>query len=461
MTWSRISFVGVVCTLLVAGMAGAASRHEVDRKAGAVAREAPEEGPTPQFAIPATAEPAATTVPLLALADEAIARNPNVEAMRYRTRELRELAQISNTWPDPRLSVEYSNAPVDTLSVSDHPMGGVQFKLQQRLPEWGWTRAAKQVAEHRVERSQYARAEAEVQLRRSVEALYWKLTLSRMLEGVTQEHLARTLELIRAVRVRYEVGKAGQNALLRLGVLRDRLADDLGDFERTERELAAGLARSLARPAESRFETPTRVDAVSPEGDARVWIESAREHRPLLAAIREEIEQQSELASLSRIRMRPEVDVWVQYRVRTVETVIDDGTDFMSAGVSVPIPWGSRKRGLGGEAAGLAAGAGARARLAATLDEIEAKLIVVEASWQRAAKKAETYKDTLIPAALAALETTLSDFSVGKAEFSTLYEAQVELLALERSYLSANIETRLQRATARAVTGHIDLGGSS
>lgn len=398
---------------------------------------------------------------LTLLVDEAIAKNPGVEAMRARTRELAELADLSNTWPDPNFSVEYMNAPVDSFSISDVPMGGLQFKLQQRLPEWGWTRAAKQVADHSVERSRHVRAEAEVQLRRSVETLYWKLALSRMLEGLTREHLARTVELIRAVRVRYEVGQTGQNALLRLEVLRDRLQDDLGDFKRAERKLSAGLARALARAPESRFETPTVVEPIPRDGDAQVWIEYAKQHRPELAAIREEIKLQEKAAALSRVRVLPEVDVFVKYRVRTIDTPMDDGTDFVSAGVSMPIPWGSRKRGLGGEAASYAARDGATARFAAALDQIEAELIDVDASWNRAAQKAATYKNTLIPAGLAALATTLSDFSVGKAEFSTLYEAEIELLVLERSYLSAMIETHLQRAAAHAVTGHKILGGSS
>jgi outer membrane protein TolC len=411
------------------------------------------------FLWPVTAAGDEVVDELTLLVDEAIAQNPSLEAMRDRTRELSELAEISNTWPDPNVSVEYMNAPVDSFSISDHPMGGVQFKLQQRLPEWGWTRAAKEVAEHSVEHSRHARAEAEVQLRRSVETLYWNLALSRLLEGVTGKHLARTRELIHAVRIRYEVGKTGQNALLRLGVLRDRLQDDLGDFKRAERKLSAGLARALARTPNHRFETPKAVEAISPEGGVQDWTEYAQQHRPELAAIREEIKQQEKAATLSRIRIRPEVDVWLKYRLRTVETMTDDGTDFFSAGVSVPIPWGSRKRGLGGEAASLAARDGASARLAAALDEIEAELIAIEASWNRAAEKAATYKGTLTPAALAALEITLSDFSVGKAEFSTLYEAEVDLLALDRSYLSATIETHLQRAAARAITGHRNLGG--
>jgi len=392
---------------------------------------------------------------------EAVKQNPSVESMRDRTRELGELADIANTWQDARFAVEYMNAPVNSFSIKNHPMSGVQFSLQQRLPSWGWTRAAREVAEHGVERSRHARAEAEVQLGRSVETLYWSLALSRQLRSVTEKHIGLTVELIRAVQVRYEVGKVGQNALLRLDVLRERLQDDLGDYERADRRFSAGLARVLSRDPNSNFETPTEVTALRPTGELADWIEEALRFRPELAAMQEEIKQREKAAKLSRIGVRPEVDVWVKYRLRVAESPVDDGTDFFSAGVSIPIPWGSAKRGLGGQAAELAARDGARSRLAAAIDEIEAELVDVEASWRRAADKAAAYRERLIPSAESALETTLSDFSVDKAEFSTLYEAQVDLLVLERSYLDATVETRIQRAIARAVTGLRDLGDPS
>jgi len=97
----------------------------------------------------------------------------------------------------------------------------------------------------------------------------------------------------------------------------------------------------------------------------------------------------------------------------------------------------------------------------AALDQVESDLISADASWQRAYEKAGTYGASLIPAARAALETTLNDFSVDRAEFSTLYEAEIDLLTLERAYLQAAVETLLQRANVRATTGRIDLGGAS
>ncbi len=411
-------------------------------------------------ALPCAADPIADrTVPQLIA--EAVAQNPSVDAMRHRTRSLGETASVASTWADPMFGVAYMNAPVDSFAIDESPMSGIEFTLQQRLPEFGWSRATREVAERSVARSRHARAEAEVQLARSVETLYWKLALSRQLEGVTQKHLDRTLELIRAVRARYEVGEAGQNTLLRLEVLQERLRDDLGDFESAERRLIAGLSVALARDPDTQIATPSRVAPIAPTGDPQSWLEQARQHRPELAAIREEIELEHDSARLARIGTRPEVDVWVKYRLRTATTPTDDGTDFFSAGLSVPIPFNSSKRNGGVHAARMAARDGARAQLAAAIDRIEAELAEVDANWQRATQKAATYAERLIPGALIALETTLSDFSVGRAEFSTLYEAEVELLTLERAYLTATIETYLQRAAARAATGLRDLGEPS
>jgi len=392
------------------------------------------------------------------LSDEAVVANPGLEAMRARSQELSELADIAGTWKDPMVGVEYMNAPVDSLKIDESPMSGLQFKIEQKLPELGWSKASRDVAELQVRVSEHETAEAELQLRRNVEILFWKLTLSNQLKGVTEEHLDRTQEILRAVRARYEVGKAGQNAVLRLTVLRDRLQDDLGDYERAERILSAGLSRVLSRPAGSHFATPSEIDPVAVVGTTSNWIEEAKESRPALARLREQVNVQRRSAELAGITTRPDVNVWLKYRVREVDTALDDGTDFVSVGVSVPIPWGSRKRGLGKQAAHLQGERGAQAQLAAMLDTIESESISIHSSWSRAFEKASNYRDSILPSSHATLETTLSDFSVGTADFSSLYESEVELLILEKAYLAAAIETRLQRAAAQSTVGTSSLG---
>jgi outer membrane protein TolC len=392
------------------------------------------------------------------LADEAVSANPGIEALTARTRALSELAESAGAWKDPLIGMEYMNAPVDSFRLNRAPMSGLQFSLQQNLPEWGWSKASKEVAASRVEASRHTVTEARVQLRKAVEVSFWRLTLSDLLSDVTRAHLGRTQDLLDAMRSHYEVGTVGQSAILRLSVLRDRLKDDLSDFQRIDREISARLNGALSRPAGTAYSSPARAVPLPVEGVAAQWLELAQQHRPRLKRIREEVHVEQQEAKLARIKTRPDVNLWAKYRLRTVDTPLDDGTDFVSVGLSVPIPWGSRKKGLGEQAAHLEAESAARARLNAAVDEIESQLHIVEAAWARAYEKATTYGEALIPLARMTLKTTQSDFSVGSADFTSLYESEVELLMLEKEYITAAIETHVQSAIARSVTGSMNLG---
>jgi outer membrane protein TolC len=393
------------------------------------------------------------------LANEAIEANPTLEALRARADELDALAGAAGTWSDPVLGIEYANAPVDSFALSDHPMSAVQFQAQQTLPPWGWSRLREEVAESRALASEHALAEARTQLRRQVFDLYWKLSLSRMLEGVTREHVARAEELLEAVRARYETGAAGQHQLLRLGVLRDRLQDDLGDFVRADRVLSAALSRALSREPGSTFATPPALTPRPVGGSVADWAALAREERPELRRLEESVRTAEKAAELARVDGRPDVSVWMKYRVRTVDTPQDDGTDQISAGISIPIPWGSATRARADRVAQLQAARAGRARLAAELDRIESELEAIHARWTRAFEQAAAYRERLMPAALATLETSFSDYTVGRADFAALFEAEVALLDLERTLLDATVRTHIQAAAADAIIGVARRGG--
>ncbi len=387
------------------------------------------------------------------LADEAIGANPGLEALRARVSELEALAGAAGTWSDPVVGIEYSNAPVDSFSLSDHPMSALQIQAQQTIPPWGWSGLREEVAASRTQASEHALDEAKSQLRREVFELFWKLTLSRMLEGVTREHITRTEELLEAIRARYETGGAGQHQLLRLGVLRDQLRDTLGNFARTDHVLSAALSQALSRDVESSFATPPRLEPMPVSGTVSEWLALARAERPELKRLEESIRTAETAAKLARVDGRPDVTVWTKYRARSIDTPLDDGTDQVSVGFSIPIPWGSAKRSRAEQAAQHQVARAGRARLAAELDRIESDLTAIHARWKRAFEQAVEYRDNLTPDARATLETSFSDYSVDRAEFATLFEAEVALLDLERTLLRSAAETHIQAAAADASIG--------
>ena len=385
-----------------------------------------------------------------ALVANAVAAHPTLDALHHTERALRARARVAGAWPDPLISVEYSNAPVDTWTLSDHPMSGVQLRVEQQIRPARFSTLSREVGRLQADASAYDVDESALALALAVRRTFWTLTLTRQLRTITTEHLRRTEELLAAVSVRYETGTVGQHAVLRLQLLRDRLTDELADFETREVELVAALQQ--ARATDGSVDTPADI-APRPPPTQRDWRASADAHRPRLKKLRTDERAANTSAQLARIDARPEPTVWAGYRVRTVTTNVDAGTDFVSFGIGIPVPTGSARSASGARAAALARSQAARATYTSVMDEVVADMQTILARWVRARDKANVYTEQLIPAARAALHTTQSDFTVGRAEFASLFDGEVALLDLERARIAAAIETHLQHAEATAVLG--------
>ena len=223
--------------------------------------------------------------------------------------------------------------------------------------------------------------------------------------------------------------------------------------------LSAALSRALSRDAESSFATPPRLEPRPVSGTVSEWLALARAERPELKRLEESIRTAETAAKLARVDGRPDVTVWTKYRARSIDTPLDDGTDQVSVGFSIPIPWGSAKRSRAEQAAQHQVARAGRARLAAELDRIESDLTAIHARWKRAFEQAVEYRDNLTPDARATLETSFSDYSVDRADFATLFEAEVALLDLERTLLRSAAETHIQAAAADASIGIASRGG--
>lgn len=394
--------------------------------------------------------------PDLELAERAVAANPGLDALEARTDALAERARVAGAWSDPVVSFEISNAPVNSFALDRHPMSGLQLRVQQQVRPARWSRLRRDRHREQVAAARHATDEAALALRARVLRTYWTLARVRGLRQLTEDQAARADELFSSVRVQFETGAVGQYAVLRLDVLRNRLRDDVGDFARAEAELVAGLNAALASDG-GRYPTPTAIEPRPPPTETD-WLALADVHRPALRQLVAEREAASQSATLAKVEARPSPVVWAGYRIRLIDTVDDAGTDFASLGVGVPVPSGSARRARGDRAASLEEVAAAEAAARALRDGIRSEMAAIVATWQRAEAKATTYGERLIPAAQAALDTARADFAVGRAAFASLFEAEVELIDLERARLQAAVETELQRAMALEVLGTLPPG---
>ena len=384
--------------------------------------------------------------------------NPTLAASRAEQLARSHTAAVSGAWSDPMLMVEYSNVPISNPLLSAHPMAGVQLKVQQQVQWPGWRHAQQAAAEAKVDQSEQLTERATQALAASLRHTWWSITESRLLRAVTEQHLARTQELLAAATAQYEVGRSGQSNMLRLEVLQGRLEDDLEGFDTTNTVLEAAFLRALGSTEDLTLDTLAALDALPPQ-DLDAQREHALANHPLLAKYTADAELQRAMADQAQLRGRPSPTVWAGYRLRTVQTETDPGRDLVSVGFSLPIPAGSGRRAAADHDAALARAQGAQSHHQATVDEIEAGLRRVEARWVRAHEKTLRYADVLIPAARSALEATLNEYTVGKADFSSLFSAEVSLLELERARIRAVVQTPRADADAQLLLGNPVSGG--
>lgn len=380
-----------------------------------------------------------------ALAELAVTSHPSIEATRSQVEALRDLASVARLWGDPMVGVEYSNVPVDRPILGAHPMSGLQLRLQQQLPAPGEPRARAAVADAKVDAAEIHVEEAANLLRGEIRARYWDLALVRQLRVVTQEHLDQLDGLIASVDARYQVGGAAQHAVLQLVLRRDRLAEALVDFDALEAAILAALNGALARDPAQAVSTPDRTPTLGLPGD-----ETARrarlEQHPAVRALRARADVARAEAARARIEAAPEPTVWLGYRVRAPMATGDPGTDLVSAGFSMPLPFASTRR---WRAQALAATDRARAddeAASGKLDRLRASLAAAEARFNRAADRARAYADQLEPAARTTLSSTLSSYQVDRADFADLIRAEIDLLDVQRKRLEAETDAAARRA---------------
>ncbi len=388
-----------------------------------------------------------------ALAELAVKKNPGITAIKSRVSALEQRIRGAGAWLDPKVAIEYSNIPIDSWILGDHGMSGLQFKLQQTFFFPGKVGLREEVARGEVRQERLLIEERKVQLRATVKRAYYSLTMIRHLKEVTQGHIKLVDQFIDVVRVKYEVGKVGQHDLLRLMVLKDKLKDDLKSFDQEDQALTATINATLHRAVSIPIETPERISEATPRHTIEQLTIDAERSRPLLRWYLEQARTRRAVAKQTAREGHPDLTAWIGYRVR-IKATTDKGTDFFSAGLSLPIPlfndrrWGSKEREHHARAEA------AESEMKAELDRIRGALGRRIAAWKRATQEAKTYRDELMPAAHRTLDATFAAYQVDRADFASLFQAEILLLDFERSIRRAEATAALSRVEIEALTGN-------
>jgi len=277
------------------------------------------------------------------LAALAVKANPEISMLRHQIEALEEQERAAAVWKDPVLMVEYSNMPWDDPFLGEHAMSGIQLKVQQTFPFPGKNDRRQAVAAAQVDVKRFELEELKSQLGRKVQQFYWKLVLVRRLKRIREKHITVVDRLLEAVKAKYASGRANQQDILKLHVLKEKLADDIYDFTQRGRELTATINSALHRDMNVSIETDEQIPLVQSTATLNQLTERAENERVLLKVWRKKAELERLAAEREEYEKWPDITVWTGYRIRR-EVGMDRGEDFVSIGMSVPIALDYKRR---------------------------------------------------------------------------------------------------------------------
>jgi len=196
------------------------------------------------------------------LAGAALEANPEISMLRHQVEAFKEQERASVIWKDPVFMVEYSNIPWEDPSLGEHPMSGVQLKIQQTFPFPGKNDRRQAVAAGQVDLKALELEELKSQLKGKVMQLYWRLVLVKRLTGIRDKHISTVERLLEAVQAKYTSGEANQQDILKLQVLKEKLTDEIQDLKQTQRELSAMINSALHRDISAPLETGEEIPLI-------------------------------------------------------------------------------------------------------------------------------------------------------------------------------------------------------
>ena len=403
------------------------------------------------FMLSMTAAAAAQPLMLNTAVTKALAASPELAAMKARAQALVAISDQVETLPDPYLSINMLNLPLDSLSFSQEAMTQLQLGITQALPYPGKLALRAQAANQEAGAVAAEVTEQRLQLVQAVKTVWWNLFYYDRALAVVERNEALLSQFVNVAETRYQVGRGLQQDILLAQLELSKLRDNTIRLQNRRENEATRLNVLLDYPPNRPVQLPVTVDEKLPVlASSSVLQTRAVASRPALAAQNERMAAARSRTDLAQKDYAPDFKLGAAYGLRSGHNA--DGTrraDFGSVMLSMSLP--------------LYAGS----KQARAVDQRNAEWLVqkfwlqqqrnrvaVEVQqamndYQRAGQQVTLFREEIIPQAQQTVDAMLAGYQVGKVDFLNLVRSQSQLYDYETEYWRA-LSTANQ-ALARSV----------
>ncbi len=380
--------------------------------------------------------------------------NPSLAQIRARSDAMAAIPSQVGTLPDPVISFNALNLPVDTFDTAQENMTQLQGGISQAIPFPGKLALREQAATYQAEAATYDVTEARWHLLRDVKKNWWALFyLDRALEIIrVNQSLLR--QFVKIAQTKYVVGEGLQQDVLLAQLELSKLLDNEIRLKGSQKKTKAQLNALLDKPANHKFIITEKISEDLPTLLAEAALfDQAENYRALLASRRESIHAAQSRLDLAKKDLFPDFKVGVFYGGRDDLLSGQERADFLSMKLSMNVPIfaaSKQRKAVDQRSSELIQ---QRYALQDQWNNVRAEISTAYSDFHQFKNQVVLFKSGIIPQARQTVASMLAGYQVNKVDFLNLVRSQITLYNYETQYWKALSEANRTLAQLTAVVG--------
>lgn len=374
------------------------------------------------------------TLRLPELIREALDNNPDLQSAQNVWQAENAKIPQAGALPDPVISFNLMNLPVNTLDFNQEPMTGKQIAIMQMFPFPGKQGLRETIARENASTSEYRYQELRNQLVQQVKNTYYDLYFVDRAIEITGKNEAILSEFVEIAESKYSVGTGLQQDVLRAQVERSKMSDRQIQLQQKRDALEAQLNALLNRPADLPLGSTEDLIYRERSLDFAELKAQADTARPLLQAWQATERQSEQKIKLAKREYLPDFSLGVAYTQREVLQSGMGGADFISGMFSVKVPlyfWRKQRQQVA-ESQLMRNSVADKYR--DIKNQVYAAIDVSLNDLRKNEKLVELYQTGIIPQASQSLQSAIAGYQTDKVDFLTLLTNQINLFNFEQDY---------------------------
>jgi len=359
----------------------------------------------------------------------ALQNNPALAAVGKQAEAMAAMPSQVGSLPDPKVSFNAMNLPVDSFSTTQENMTQLQLGFSQAFPFPGKLGLKSDAAEHMAAAALQNTQEFRLVLLRNTRIHWWNLAYLDKALSIIQRNQALLRNLVKIAETKYKTGQGlQQDVLLAQLELSKLLARELNLKAAKERQAAtlnALLGRAANMPIRMPQDQSDNMDIFQIDvNELKAW---AREHRPMLLAMDKRVEAADSMVALAEKDYYPDFNVGAGYGFRQGINPANKQSrpDFASIMFSMTIPLYSGSKQDKAVDQRMAEKAKAQFSRQDIANKVDADIDSAASDLRIARDQVVLFEKGILPQARQTTASMLAGYQVNKVDFLNLVRAQL------------------------------------